>query len=149
MGSQLLWYDLLSSQLLLSQSVLDGVRVHGIHTSSSHTTSASTPPLSPQPHTAPRSPTTISSPSRTASAKSPGPTTSELCIETNHPPLPVQQQEDGPRALLVVFGEKRVKVLELWGDASTGVDVLRVLPRFSSWVFDAKLLPLQVCHCNI
>ncbi|GAQ90663.1 hypothetical protein KFL_006700010 [Klebsormidium nitens] len=148
MGSQLLWYDLLSSQLLLNQSVLDGVRVHGIHTGSSHTTSPSAPPLSLPIQSATRSPSTDFLHIQTAGSAIPP--LSELRTETLSPPLSIQQRKDAARALLAVFGEKRVKVLEVWGSAFTqdcggvaGVDVLRVLPRFSSWVFDAKLLPLE------
>jgi hypothetical protein len=116
MGSQLLWYDLQSGLLLLSQSVFDGVRVHGIHTGTVHTSHIHTTPAFPP----------IGAP-------------------------PPEKATSEPVVLLVVFGEKRVKVLELGalgseatvgGDA--GVNVLQVLPRFSSWVFDARLLPLEV-----
>jgi hypothetical protein len=121
MGSQLLWYDLQSGLLLLSQSVFDGVRVHGIHTGTVHTSYIHTSYI----HTAPPFPPTG--------------------------PPPTEKATSEPVVLLVVFGEKRVKVLELealgsearvGGDA--GVNVLQVLPRFSSWVFDARLVPLEV-----
>lgn len=116
MGSQLLWYDLQSGLLLLSQSVFDGVRVHGIHTGTVHTGHIHTPPAV-------------------------------------HPigPPPTKQATSEAVVLLVVFGEKRVKVLELGALGSEGrdvedasVNVLQVLPRFSSWVFDARLVPLEV-----